>query len=684
MTRYLLLCLLLFCSGISLAQVPVRTQRPVNADELVPLQGNPGAPNNPSFNVQPQATTRTDTIGFERRNDAADSITIQYRFPDSTRKYSLDSSVLDFDRYYPVPSSYLCLGNNGAAALPILYQPYAVPGFDPGFHAYDIYRFTVEQTRLYQTTRPFSSLSYQLASGKEQMLMASHTQNPRPNLNFGFDYRLITAPGFFVTQNTNHNAFRVYTTYQGRRKRYQSALIFLGNRIRASENGGIQNDSFLLDPNRKDRFSVPVNLGNNAAYRNNPFVTTVLTGNQYQDLTLWFRHSYDLGRRDSLQVNDSTKEYLFYPRLRLQHTFRLSTNQYRFSDVIADSVRYADWYDQRLRAATDTFSLYEKWRILHNEFSLVQFPDTRNLAQFFRAGAAYQLIEGQVRSGTLRFHNFYLSAEYRNRTRNRKWNLLLNGMFYLSGLNAGDYQAEARLERVLSPRLGNIQLWFRNVNRNPSFMYDSRSSFRLDTTQVSLNKENITSFSVEWKKSAFQLSLTNHLIASLAYYQDRYRTDQYAPLINLTRMSGSFRLKLVRKWYWYAEGSVQRVDRSAPVRVPLLYTRNRLVFEGKFFKNLQLHTGLEARYFTPFRAYGYSPVPGQFYVQNEVELRNLPDVAAFAHFRIRGFAGYLRVENLNTAYVEQGLAFVNNNFAAPHYPTQGLMFRLGIQWWFVN
>ena len=41
-------------------------------------------------------------------------------------------------------------------------------------------------------------------------------------------------------------------------------------------------------------------------------------------------------------------------------------------------------------------------------------------------------------------------------------------------------------------------------------------------------------------------------------------------------------------------------------------------------------------------------------------------------------------ENLNTANFSNGLGFVDNNFAAPHYPTQGLMIRFGIRWWFVN
>jgi len=212
------------------------------------------------------SSSRKDTIGFEHRDDAKDSINISYRYIDSTNRNRLDSSINDFDRYYSVPSTYQYLGNNGAAATSLIFQPNTKTGWDGGFHAFDVYRFTLENTKLYKTTRPFSMLGYQLASGKEQMIKAMHTQNPTPNLNFGFDYRLISAPGFFVTQNTSHNNVRFFSTYQGKRKRYSASLVLINNTIRASENGGIQNDSSLKDPNKKARYSVNVNLGNAAFF----------------------------------------------------------------------------------------------------------------------------------------------------------------------------------------------------------------------------------------------------------------------------------------------------------------------------------------------------------------------------------------------------------------------------------
>jgi hypothetical protein len=33
---------------------------------------------------------------------------------------------------------------------------------------------------------------------------------------------------------------------------------------------------------------------------------------------------------------------------------------------------------------------------------------------------------------------------------------------------------------------------------------------------------------------------------------------------------------------------------------------------------------------------------------------------------------------------KNGFGFVDNNFSAPHIPTQGMIIRFGIRWWFVN
>jgi hypothetical protein len=626
---------------------------------------------------------RKDTIGFENRNDKKDSITITYKYLDSIRITPFDSSINDFDKYFSVPSSYIYLGNNGAAAYSIIYKPNIKPGWDAGFHAFDIYRYTLEETKFYKTNRPFTQLSYQLASGKEQMIRALHTQSPRANFSFGFDYRLISAPGFFTNQNTNHKNYRLFSNYQGKRKRYAAFLTLVGNTIKNSENGGIRYDSSLSNPNLKERFSVDVNLGNDYGFISNPFNTTVNTGNVYKDFTVFLRQTYDIGKRDSIAINDSTTEYLFYPKLRALHSFTYSTYNYLFKDNLADSAVYKNWYDTIVKRGTDSFFVKEKWTVMGNDITLLQFPNTKNSGQFISAGVKFENIKSETGNKTRNFYNFIVHGEYRNKTRNKLWDVLAKGEFYINGLNSGDYSAYATISRHLGNKLGDIRLSFKNVNRSPSFIFDNASGFNFKNPGLN-KKENIISFGADAVNKFINLGFKNHIITNLAYFSDYYHTAQSSKVINLLQLYASKEIKLTKKWNIYTDITFQQTDGSAPVKVPLVFTRNRLAYEGNFFKNLYLSAGLELRYFTTFEAYNYSPVMGQFTPQDTFLLKNLPDISGFFHFRIKSFTGFIRAENLNTVSFKNGFGFTNNNFAAPHYPTQGFIFRFGIQWGFVN
>ncbi len=624
-----------------------------------------------------------DTIGFEHRDDSKDSIAITYKYLDSIRSIPFDSSINDFDKYFSVPSSYLYLGNNGAAAYSIVYEPYAKPGWDAGFHAFDVYEYTLEGTRFYKINRPFSQLSYQLASGKEQMIKMLHTQSPRPNINFGFDYRLISAPGFFVTQNSHHKNFRLFGNYQGKKKRYGATAVLLGNTRKNSENGGIRSDSLLDDPNYKKRFSVPVNLGNAGLFEPSPFQTKVSTGNIYKDLTVFIRQTYDIGKKDSIAINDSTTEYLFYPKLRMQHSFTYSSYDFTFKDELADSAGYYKWYDTIPKFGIDSFFFRDKWKVMTNDFTLLSFPDTKNSGQFISAGINLQNIKGELKGGTKSFYNLSVHGEYRNKTRNKLWDVLAKGEFYVNGLNSGDYSAYATIARHLNNKLGDISLFFKNVSRTPSFVFNDLSNFNL-ANQSLTKKENIISLGAEVNNRFVKLNFKNHIINNLAYFTDYYHIDQSSKTINLLQLTASKKIRLTKRWNLYSEIAFQQTDGAAPIKVPLLFTRNRFAYEGVYFKNLNLSTGIEFRYFTPFNANNYSPVMGSFFAQDSIKIKNLPDVHAFLHFRIKSFTAYLRAENLNTISFANGFGFTNNNFAAPNYPTQGFIFRFGIQWAFVN
>ncbi|HUQ97608.1 MAG TPA: putative porin [Chitinophagaceae bacterium] len=630
---------------------------------------------------------------LQRRDRFEDSLTINYRFLDSSRTYTFDSSISDYSTRFPIPPTHVYLGNVGTATHSLLFSPNLKSGWDPGFHAYDVYKLKLEDVRFFNTTRPYTELGYMLGTQTQQIIEVSHTQNIRPYWNFSLRYRLINTPGFFQNQKANHNNYAVTSWYQSPNKRYNNYFILLSNAMQAGENGGITDTISLKDPDYSDRFNIPVRLGGNAQFSRDFKRTVLTTGNRYVETNVLLRQQYDLGRKDSL-VTDSTVIPLFYPRLRFEHTFTYGKYNYYFQNAggvnyQSDSTYYQDNYHIAL-PETDSLFIQDRWREVTNDFSIYQFPDAKNLQQFIKVGLTNQILNGRFAGSTKTLYNLAAHGEYRNRTRNKKWDVLAYGNLYLNGYNAGDYQGYISLQRYLGTQWGSLQVGFQNVNRSPEFIYDTRSSFYLDTVggrTQNFKKENTAHFfgTVTNPKLNLTLGADYYLVTNYLYLTHFSDFNQESTLFNVLRISATKTARFGRHGRLYSSVWVQQKAGNAEVKFPLFYTRNRLAFEGNFFKNLFLSTGLELRYHSPYKADGYSPVLGRFYYQDAIQIKIRPQLDLFFNFRIRSFKAYIRAENLNAASLSNGgFSFSHNNFAAPGYPYPGMVVRFGFFWSFVN
>lgn len=625
---------------------------------------------------------------LRRRNKQEDSITISYRFLESATQQLLDSTVNEIDRRFPIRSDWVHLGNLGTAARPLAFSPRMNIGFDPGFHALDIYAWTPERVRYFQTTRPYTELNYQLGSRAEQVIELMHTQNIRPQWNFMGGYRMINAPGFFQNQLSNHHNYVLSSRYQSTNLRYTQYFSLTSNKLQIGENGGInQTPGLLDDPVYKERYNLPTQIGGSNTFSANFFSTQIRTGNFYRTTTFLSRHQYDFGKKDSI-VTDSTVIPLFFPQFRVEATLRYDKMNFRFLDERGDSGYYNPNYGFSWLQRTDTVELQDQWKVFSGEFALYQFPDPKNLHQFFRAGVNVRAIQGITRFAAPSFVNTSIEGEYRNRTRNRKWDLLAAGEFYLTGYNQGDYQLQASLMRALSNGNSSLRLQFEQSNRQPGFLFDSRSSFNGSNLPVNLSKENLTRMSgeIRWNRLGLELNGNYYLISRLAYWESYNKAGQVDALFNVIQIRAAKSFRLGKSWRWHADFFWQQRIGSAPVNVIPFFTRQRIAYEGNLgFKNLQLATGIEIRYRPAYRADGYSPVIGQFFFQDTQTIRNpLPDLAAYAHFRIKPFTAFVRAENLNSARNMGGFGFTRNNEVVPGYFLPGLQVRVGIYWRFVN
>jgi putative beta-barrel porin len=596
------------------------------------------------------------------------------------------------------------LGNLGTASRSLLFSPFMKSGFDPGFHSFDIYNWKLEDVEFNTTSKPLTELNYVLGSRTEQIIAFMHTRNIKPNWNVGVKYRIINSPGFYKNQKTNHINYLLSSWYQSPNKRYNNYTVLLANHIQSGENGGIKNDQDYLGNTEsyKDRFNIPVKLGGDEPYTSNFFSTEIFTGTRNREFTGVIRQQYDLGRKDSL-VTDSTVIPLFYPRLRFEHTIKYDAYKYQFFDLphsnsstglpyYPDSAYYFDNYGLKINngyahpdTSGDSVQFRDRWKILSNDFSIYQFPYEKNLLQFIRLGVGIQNIRGEFKNDTSSFFNLVLHGEYRNKTRNKKWDMELAGTFNAAGFNSGDYNLFASLRRFIGQKnIGYTELGFENVNRTPSFLFDSRTSFFLDQPQA-FKKENNSHFFATIYHNGLNLGLSGdfYLVTNYTYFENFYKLKQYEPLFNFFRITAQKVFNLGKNFKWHADVYVQQKTGAVPIHVPLLFSRNLIGYEGNLgLKRLHLAAGFEVKYHTPYYADNYSPILAQFFYQDSVKISNAPEVNLYMNMRIRGFRMFFRLENLNSAQFTQagGFGFTRNNLSAPDYPYPGLQIRLGV-WW---
>jgi hypothetical protein len=628
-----------------------------------------------------QQSGKVDSL--QRRDKNADSITIYYKYFNSNEIKKLDTSINDFFVHYPLGYTNYNLGSLGTASKSYLFNANKIEGWDPGFHAFDGYMYTLEATPFYQTTRPYTELGYLLGGKGEQLVEVKHTQNKKQQLNFSFEYRFSNSPGYVKNQNANINNMRITGHFQSKRKRYETFFVYLANKVASSENGGLVNAAQLDSLSLNNPYELETRLGQSGVSFRNPFNTSIATGTTYKQNSITWRNTYDFGQKDSL-VKDTIVTHFFYPRLRFQNDIKIQSSQYIFADASPSADNYLRYfgvvYDSTFKNKSDA------WTLLTDEFSIISYPEKKNSNQYLQLGGGFTQMNASFSTrNSWSGYDIYGFAVYKNKTRSQLWDLLASGKLFLNGRHAGDYNAQAAISRIISKKGTFVKLSFQNISRTPAENFYGLTSFPIQPI-TSLSKENTTQLEgmLANNSAGWNASVNYQMVQNYHYYNTGIQPMVYGSLMSYLRGQVEQKVKISKHWNWYNQITIQILDPNAPVNVPLLLTRQRIAFEGNFYKNLDLSTGLELIYHSNYKYDAYMPFNSQFYLQNNETTQNRPTANAFLHFMIKRFKGYIRLENLNTLLPTSSSLGKNYNFTAPNYPSSGLWFRVGIWWNFIN
>ena len=177
-------------------------------------------------------------------------------------------------------------GNNYTARQSRIYidRPEAQP-----FMFNEVYSFVdkkPDQLHFTNTLSPLTNLSYDNCGDKqygEDHLQAKFAVNAGKRIGLGFDLNYAYARGYFSNQATSHFGGTFYGSYLG--DQYNLHLMFSTYHQKASENGGITNDEYIIHPE-----SIEQTFSENE-------IPTVLssTWNRNDHFHIFLTHRYNIG-----------------------------------------------------------------------------------------------------------------------------------------------------------------------------------------------------------------------------------------------------------------------------------------------------------------------------------------------------------------------------------------------------
>ncbi len=580
----------------------------------------------------------------------------------------VDTNLQHFQNYQPshqpIRIQNQFLGNLGMAHFPLVYQPNKSIDFDAGFHQFDSYLIRADSTPFYNTNVPFTDLFLLIGTQKEVMTQAAHAQNLRENFYMSAEYARHNSEGIYNNQTTSSNAVRIASKYEsGGFKRYQAQTAFSANSLKSGENGGVTDTTIFENQNLITKNLVDVTLENAETHWNHK-----------QAL---FRHSILLGKKSTIQVNDSTTREKFDEAGSIFHEAGFLDQHFRFMDPTPDSSLYGflPLYSDSLKTGTHV----RKWSNALGFCSKMIDSSGTAPKTFFQVAAHADWVMAE--QGILRsqFVNYAGSALWRSHTQRKdKFFFAMKGKYIFSGGNQNDYGAKGLAGIRLNDHMKLSVALKRTAKSVPWNM--TMGWIEGNTRSATFEKVSTTNIGLLFQHKKWNLKIRPelHLIENHVYWNTDLEPVQLSE--NVTLFTLYFE-KLFQIKQFHLDNFMALHISSHPWELmkPKLVTQHTMYYENVLFKGaLMARIGFDIIYNTDYSAPAYSPLYGVMHRQQERELHYYPVIDVFLSVKVKRTRIFAKYEHLS-----QGL-FSGGYYGALNYPMADRAFKAGVSWKFVD
>ena len=292
-------------------------------------------------------------------------------------------------------------------------------------------------------------------------------------------------------------------------------------------------------------------------------------------------------------------------------------------------------------------------------------------------------------------HTLSIGGEL-SKTQGRALHYNVTAETWVMGEDAGQMKLDA-LADLNFPLLGDtVRLDMRAyIHRlNPTFYFRHYHSRHLWWDNDDLSKEIRTRIEgrLTLEKTNTMLRVAAETLKNYTYFGQQYTvTEDYLRIgnaVNTRQHSDNISILTAQLGQdlkfgplcWETLVTYQKSSNKEVLPVPTLNIYTNLYLHFMIARVLRCDLGADLRYFTKYYAPDYSPLLGQFTVQetegSRVELGNYPIVNVYANLHIKHCRIYVAMNHVN--------AGSGRMFWAPHYPMDPRTFHFGVSWNFFN
>ncbi|MBQ8050950.1 MAG: putative porin [Bacteroidaceae bacterium] len=638
---------------------------------------------------------------------------------------------------------YNILGNLGAPRLSRIY-------LNRGQHVHQFlepHSFLIrglQDFRFSNTLSPMTNLAYHKVGNRtngQERVHAYFASNINKQAGIGMKFDYLYGRGYYNNQANSQFGGTLFGYYLG--DRYNMHAFFNYNHLKMAENGGIEDDAYIHDPQ-----SIPQRYSSKD-------IPTLLseTWNRNQNEDAFLTHRYNLGfyrdieLPDSLKPKEPTREELleqltdsvlqllktdsvrmqlvvdslhqgwlalhpapkqFVPVSSIIHTLRINNLRHTYYAHETPSEYYSRHYYGSLSDVKDRTQALS----VRNIVGLSLREGFNRWAQMgIAAFLSHELLsytlprmEADTLSGTQRYNEHDLAVGGQISRQQGDWlHYNVVGQFSFAGHNVGNFNVDGQVDlKVPLSRRDTLDVelhalvsslgpnfyfrhyhsqfcWWDNESLSNEFKTRIEGTLRLPRTGTSLR------IGLENVKNYTYYAMQNTLLSSVS--KSPLPSD-YSHAVSVVQHSGNIQVfsatlqqnVKLGPLHWDNDVTYQTTSSASALPLPRVSLYSNLYLQFRIARVLNVELGGDLRYFTRYFAPDYSPAVQQFAVQDGAN-----PCVAIGNYPIVGVYANLHIKRCRLyvamQHVNEG---TGNMFWAPHYPMDPRTFHFGLSWNFFN